>query len=360
MNALFILLLALHGLIHWMGFAKAFHLGNVSQLTKEISKPLGILWLAAFLLFAATAWLFYRNQDSWCRIGLIAVVLSQGLILTVWQEAKFGTLANLIIGVVALLALGSIQFEKGYRQDVLRHQIQSNQTPNERLTESDLQDLPAPVQRYLRYAGVLQKPKVRNAKIVFEGEMRSKGKDYFPFTSEQYNFFEEPTRLFFMKGKMFGMTVPGYHKYEAGKASMDIRLFGLFSVQHHTGAVMDKTETVTLFNDMCLLAPATLIDKRIRWSAVNDTTVSAIFTNHGISIQATLTFNPQGQLLDFVSADRTAIAEMQAYPFSTPVEAYQSIHGYQLMSSGDAVWHYPDGKFTYGKFRLKDIQYNVE
>ena len=38
-------------------------------------------------------------------------------------------------------------------------------------------------------------------KIVFDGEMRDKGKDYFKFNSVQYNFFEDPTRLFFMKIK---------------------------------------------------------------------------------------------------------------------------------------------------------------
>jgi hypothetical protein len=28
------------------------------------------------------------------------------------------------------------------------------------------------------------------------------------------------------------------------------------------------------------------------------------------------------------------------------------------MTHGEAIWGYPDGNFTYGKFVLKDIQYN--
>ena len=87
-------------------------------------------------------------------------------------------------------------------------------------------------------------------RIVFEGEMREKGKEYFPFACEQYNFFDELTRLFFMKGKMFGVTVPGYHHYMKGIAVMDIRLFGLFPVVKKSGVAMNKVETVTLFNDM--------------------------------------------------------------------------------------------------------------
>ncbi len=69
-------------------------------------------------------------------------------------------------------------------------------------------------------------------------------------------------------------------------------------------------------------------------------------------------FNGQGQLIDFLSNDRTAIADMKQYPFSTPISDYQNINGINVMTYGEAVWHYPDGKFTYGQFFLKDIEYN--
>jgi hypothetical protein len=37
------------------------------------------------------------------------------------------------------------------------------------LTEIDLRDLPAPVQRSLRYAGVVGKPKIKNFRAIFNG-----------------------------------------------------------------------------------------------------------------------------------------------------------------------------------------------
>ena len=107
--------------------------------------------------------------------------------------------------------------------------------------------------------------------------MREKGKDWFKATSVQYNFFDEPTRLFFMKGKMFGMTVPGYHRYVEANATMDIRLFGLFPIVKQSGDIMNKAETVTLFNDMCLMVPATLIDKRIQWEPIDSFNHAKLF-----------------------------------------------------------------------------------
>ncbi|ESU25294.1 hypothetical protein FLJC2902T_31020 [Flavobacterium limnosediminis JC2902] len=360
MKFLLAILLILHGLIHLMGFAKAFHYGKITQIKDEISKPIGILWLLDSVLFILSAVLLLLKNDFWILLSVIALIISQILIFKTWKYAKFGALINIFLLIIVILSYGSIRFENDFKNDTKKSITISNSKKTEILTQNDIKHLPLVVQNYLKYAGAINKPKVKNMRVVFEGEMRENGKRYFPFTSEQYNFFEEPSRLFFMKGKMFGLTVPGYHKYQDGKAAMNIKLFGIFPIIRHSGAVMDKTETVTLFNDMCLLAPATLIDKRIQWQFIDDKTVKATFTNKESRISARLYFNEKGHLVNFISDDRTAMADGKQYPFSTPVSDYKSVNGIKLMSYGEAVWYYPDGKFTYGKFHLKEIQYNCK
>lgn len=348
-------IILVHGLIHFIGFAKAFNYGNITQITREISKPFGMLWLATAFLFIAATILFLLKKDAWLFFGLTVVIISQILIFTVWNDAKFGTIANTLILAAIVLNWGSYRFEQGYKNDVKENLQRTNKLKTDLLTVQDLQSLPAPVQRYLRYVGALNKPKVKNMRILFEGQMREKGKEFFPFTCEQYNSFDEPTRLFFMNAKMKGITVPGYHKYSNATAMMDIRLFGLLSVVKRSGKDMDQAETVTLFNDMCLMAPATLIDKRIAWQAIDSHSARATFTNHAITISASLYFSEQGQLINFISNDR----DVNHYPFSTPVRNYKNINGINIMTYGETIWHYPDGKFIYGKFNLTEIEYNV-
>jgi len=348
-------IILVHGLIHFMGFAKAFNYGNITQLTKEISKPSGMFWLLTAFLFIVTIILFLLKKDAWFLFGLTAVIISQILIITVWNDAKFGTIANVIMLAAIILNYGSYRFEKGYQNDVKENLQRTNMLKTDLLTETDLLLLPEPVQRYLKYAGVLNKPKPKNIRIVFEGQMREKGKEFFAFTCEQYNFFDEPSRLFFMKATMKGFTVPGYHRYRNATALMDISLFGLFPVVKKAGKDMDQAETVTLFNDMCMMAPATLIDKRITWQAIDCNSAKATFTNHVITISAILYFNEKGHLVDFISNDR----DVNHYPFSTPVSNYKNINGINIMTYGEAIWHYPDGKFVYGKFNLKEVEYNV-
>jgi hypothetical protein len=360
MKYVFAFILFIHAFIHMAGFAKAFDLMRITQLAREISKPAGIAWLAAALVFMAALVLFLMKKDFWWIPAVAAAVISQALVISVWQDAKYGTILNLAVMVAALVSFAVSRFEAGYKKDVMENLRVNNSLPTDLLTEADMAGLPAPVKRYLRYVGAPGKPKVKNMRVRFDVQMRARGKEFSTYTSEQYNFYAEPARLFFMKGKMFGLDVTGYHRFAKGRATMDIRLLGLVKVVNLSGAVLDKTETVTLFNDMCLMAPATLIDKRITWEETGGNTVKAVFNNRGVSVTAVLYFNEPGQLVDFSSNDRTEVSDMKQYPFTTPVSGYRNMNGINIWTNGEAIYEYPGGKFTYGKFFLREIQYNCK
>lgn len=336
------LLLIIHGLIHFTDFARAYHFRTMEQVTKNIPKLIGLLWMASGLLFIMAAILYFLKKDAWSILAIVAVVFSQILILLFWKDAKLGTIPNAIILVIAIIGLAAIRFEDSYRNDVLSA-MQNVQIENEIIKEKDLKQLPLPVQKYLRYVGVLGTPRVQNFKIIFEGEMRDKGKNWFKFNSEQYNFIQSPTRLFFMNASVRGLPTSGYHSYKDENAEMLIKLLSLFPVVHIEGYKLYATETVTFFNDLCMFAPAGLIDERIVWEKINDMSVRATFTSNGTTISAILYFNKKGQLVNFVSEDRISVAEMKTFPFSTPVKNYQNINGFNLPSQAEAVWQYPDG-----------------
>jgi hypothetical protein len=356
---IFFFILVTHGLIHMMGFAKAFGLANLPHLKSPVTRQAGSIWLFATMLFLITAVGFLLKKEWWPVIAVFAVVVSQVIIILSWKDARFGSVGNLIIFLVAVSVWGKNYFESQFIHDVKTYIDGYVQPPGDLLTEADIQSLPPPVQHYLKYSGAVGKPKVKNLSIHFDGEMRGKAKDWFPFTSIQYDFFDDPTRLFFIKGKMYGLTVPGYHDYQHGKAKMNIRLFGLIPVIHEAGAKMDKTETVTYFNDLCLFAPAALVDKRISWKIIDSSRAEATFTNGMNTISATLLFNETGQLVNFISDDRSPIDEVKQTRFSTPVKNYKAFDGRNIPTYGETIWHYPDGDFVYGRFYLRSIDYNV-
>jgi len=78
---IFTFIIIIHGLIHLMGFLKAFQLAEINQLMQDIPRPIGLLWLISTLLFIAVAAIFLLNNDWWWMIAVPALVLSQLLII---------------------------------------------------------------------------------------------------------------------------------------------------------------------------------------------------------------------------------------------------------------------------------------
>ena len=356
-------LLLVHGLIHLIGPAKAFGYAAVPQLTQPISRGSGLVWLAAALLLITTAALLAAGARTYWIAGALGLLLSQAAIFSAWGDARAGTVANvlvLIIVVFGWLTEGPRSFHARYLRDA-RVGLQ-RMVPSPPVTEADLARLPDPIKRYLRVTRSVGQPRVQSYQLRFRGRIRSAPDSrWMPFEAEQHSFADQPTRLFLMRARMFGVPVEAFHRAVGGRATMQVTVAGVWPAENAQGAEMDRAETVTLFNDMCLLAPGTLIDPGIAWEAVDATTVRARFTHSGQTIAATLLFNSAGELINFESDDRMRSERDGTFTprrFSTPARDYRNFGPVRLMSFGEARWLLPDGEFTYGEFHLVEISYN--
>lgn len=354
-----------HAAVHLLGFAKAFGLAEVSALQQPISKPLGTLWLGAALLLACSSILVLASPSSWWFVAGLAVIFSEIAIVTSWQDAKFGTLANLVVlvlGSVSALNASPASFRSRFRADVTRG-LAAQATNSAIVTEADLVALPAPVSAYLRYTGAVGKPRVRNFHAVFRGQIRRKpAGDWMNFNATQQSFVAPAARLFLLESSMFGVPFDAFHRYVGSTATMQVKVASLFTVVDASGPEMNQSETVTLFNDLCLIAPAALIDPRIRWESLGPRSARATFSNAGNTVAAVLFFDEEGKLVNFQSDDRYQSADGTAYAryrWSTPVHAYGTFGEHRLVSRADASWSMPSGELVYGHFELVSIEYNV-
>lgn len=362
-KTLFIIITLIHGLIHFMGFSKAFGYGNISLLTKEISKPIGVYWFITSILFIFCIIFYIFKKDFWLSLALIAVVLSQALIVLYWGDAKFGTIANVFILMVTVVGFFQVKFKKEYKNEIKIGLAENKNIQKSILSDADIKHLPEPVKKYIKYTSSIGKPKIINFKAEFSGKIRDHAKPvWMKLDSQQYNFIHKPTRLFYLDAIMKMMPVAGFHCFKNGNAFMDIRLFSIFKLEYQAGPEMDISETVTFFNDMCVLSPAALINKNIEWLEVDGNRVKASFSNNNTTISAWLYFNERGELVNFISEDRYALSEngvVSKYKWSTPLRDYQFINGCRLATYAETIYTYPEGDFTYATFTLKDIRYNL-
>lgn len=232
---------------------------------------------------------------------------------------------------------------------------------NEILQEEDLEVLPDVVAKYVRFTGSVGRPRISHFFAKTKGKIRGNPNDpWMDLVSEQYNFMDLYERFFYIKAIKSGVPAYGLHSFKNGEASMKIKLLGLFTIVNAKGPEMFQSETVTILNDMCLLAPGTLTDPKIKWERVDNLNVIARF-NGPANVSAMLTFHEDGRLLDFRSEDRYDSSGGKNFilrPWSTPVSEYGNFDGMTLPKRAVAIYERPDGDFTYIELSVDDIVHN--
>lgn len=95
----------IHGLIHLLGGFSELHIANFNNLSGKLlfnlsvklRKLFGVLWILTTILFLTTAFGIAVNSIWWHGMLISAVVCSQILIMLWWNDAKFGSLVNLLL-----------------------------------------------------------------------------------------------------------------------------------------------------------------------------------------------------------------------------------------------------------------------
>jgi hypothetical protein len=356
-----VVVLVLHGLIHLFGAVKGFGWASVSLLKEPIGPVLGAAWLTAGTLVVIAAVLMAVRIRWWWVVGAVAVLASQSVIFTSWSDAKVGSVANVIL-LAAVVYGYAAQGPRSYRTEY-RHRVDAALTaplPDGVVSEADLATLPQAVAAYVRRSGAIGQPRILNFQARIHGRIRSGGSAaWMTFTGEQVNTYgPAPSRLFIMDATLFGLPVDVLHICLGSTATMRVKACSILPMVDAAGPEMDRGETVTLLNDLCLLAPAALITAPITWQPIDDDHVRATFTNGAQTVTAELTFNRDRDLVDFVSDDRLRASRdgknFSRQRWSTPVRDYRTVDSRRHFTNGEGRWRAaePEGEFTYIEFSV--------
>lgn len=352
MRWLLIALLVVHGLLHFLGTAKAFGWAELEQLTRPVSRPLGVFWAAAGLLLLATALQVLLRSTSWWWLLAASAVLSQLVIVTAWADARWGTLANALLLLAAaygFVAHGPRSLHAEYLRET-RARLAAAADPARHdgpplLTEADLAELPDLLACSIRRSGAVGRPRPETFGVRWRGRIRQNaGSPWMTFTAEQLNTVEPPSRHFWMDARRGGLPADVLHAFRGGEASMRVRLLSLLPLVNQNGPEMTRAETVTLFNDLVLFAPGALTSERFTWQPVDEHTVRGTYTLGPNTVSARLLFDTDCRLVDFHSKDRSIAnpdGTLQEMPWSTPMEGEQQLDGLRIPQRGQALWHPP-------------------
>jgi hypothetical protein len=234
------------------------------------------------------------------------------------------------------------------------------------VTEADLAPLPEPVQRYLRFMGVVGRPRDWSLRLHCAARFRpALDAEWRPAESWQYNSALDVARIYHMKLQFYGIPVIGRDVYLHGAGCLVIRPLDLVTVEHDSGPEFDRSELVTWLNDAVLFAPSMLLSPRTEWTSVETDAFLVAFTDRGNTVTATVRIDADGAPLDFQTDVRSMrdsrTKGIRRARWSTPIPGWQSMSGRRVPTGGRAVWHLPGGEFAYAELTIRpgDVEFNV-
>ena len=361
MKTTFFILLVVHALIHLLGFIKGFGINNVSVLTLPISKSTGLLWLTATILLLLYGLMYITGYKIAWLIGLIAVLVSQVLIVLFWSDVKFGTIPNIIALLVVIVSLGQHRFQKQVQEETTKLVNESKNQHEKIITEKDLEDLPVAVKKWMMQSGIVGKPSIFLVKITQKAELRMKPdqKKWMQAEAVQYTSTDVPSFIWSVKVHMNPLLhFLGRDKFEDGKGEMRIRLNALFTIVDEKGERLDEGTLQRFLGEMVWF-PSMALSPYISWEDADDLTATATMTYMGTTGSGTFHFDETGNFIRFTAMRFMGNAEdAKRHLWILDVEEHKSFEGITIPSRMTASWALNEETWTWLKLEIIGMQYN--
>lgn len=233
------------------------------------------------------------------------------------------------------------------------------------VTDDDLAPLPEPAQRYLRYMGVLGRPRDWSFRVRSRGRFRRRpGEMWMPVDAWQYSSSVGIARLFVIRGRLSRLVpIVGRDTYLRGRARLRVRLVDRVTVADGRGAEYDHSELLIWLNDAVFLAPSMLLRPAVSWDLVDADSFGLTVSDGDGGASARVFVAADGAPIDF-HASRYATLPSGAVllPWRTPVSDWQLVDGRPFPGPGAAFFDLPDGPFCYIELRFEPetITYNID
>jgi hypothetical protein len=216
-----------------------------------------------------------------------------------------------------------------------------------------LEGLPQPVQRYFRHVLQEGQPYISYVRLKHDGWFKTgKDKKAMDIQGEQYFTAEKPG--FIWKGKTSMFTARDM--YLDGKGSLTVHLFSLIRIVREEGPNVDQGELLRWLGESVWFPTNLLPNKHLQWLPINDHQARLNFKYKDLSVYYIVTFNEDDEI-EKMETERY-MGNEGLTPWVGRVSEYHEVEGVKVPSVIEASWMLEDGKYTYGRFRVQQMEYD--
>ncbi len=277
----------------------------------------------------------------------------------------YGLLAILVCGAAALVIAERTWSASTAR--IVAHIAPINGAPasdSDRVTYDQISDLPAPVQRFVRFAIPDGTARAQHARIEHAGQFAMKRDTWSTFTSIEFFRVQRPAFVWDARIQMFpGMSVRVRDNYVDQQGSMRAAVGALVNVAHVHGTAQIAEGALARFLAELAWVPTSLVPTTeggsISWNAIDDSTACATIKDGTNTVSVNFHFASDGRIerisgLRYRDVDGVGVLT----PWQGNFSEYQRVSGVMIPMSGDVAWILPDGAAPYWRGRIVSVRYN--
>lgn len=229
------------------------------------------------------------------------------------------------------------------------------------VSDADLQRLPAPVQRYLRFAGVVGFPRIRTAYTRQTGTLLiDPDRESAPFQADEFFAVFPAGYLWHARIDATGWYgIDARDGYFAGHAETTAKVESVYTVLNETGPEVSKRGLVRFLSSMVFF-PTALVGE-VRWEALDESSARVFFEDDGVEVSAVCTFAPHGPLVSFLAERLRRVDDRyEQTRWSVFFDKYDACHGLRVPREASVHWHVDDELVEYAQVHFEDICFNIE
>lgn len=304
-----------------------------------------------------------NKSDYWWIAVFLTLLIIQLLIVNYWAYAKYATIVNLGLFLLAMVAYANASFRQMAAQEKLHLLEQSEQLKEKQISQADLSKLPIAVQKWLISSGVLGQKRVStvslNQKLALK--LQPEQKDWNEGGAEQYFSVNPPAFHWTTNIKMNALLhVLGRDKFEAGKGEMLIKLLALIPVADAKDN--DKIDQATLQRYLAEIVwfPSAALSPYIVWEHIDEYSAKATMNYGGTSGSGTFYFDKQGSFHKFVALRYKDAADTTASEWTVNATKIEEKNGIKIPTHCQASWTIDGQQWTWLKLEVTHVEYDVE
>lgn len=256
--------------------------------------------------------------------------------------------------ILVLFIFGKIKLSIKFGREVKTLFAQSKSISDQTFHKSQLRNLPEPVQRYFNHILKEGQVYISYARIKHDGQFKTGlKKDWINIKGEQYATNQKPGFIWKGTTSMF----VARDMYISDKGRLIASLFSLYTVADGQGEQFNQGELLRWLGESVLYPTNLLPSERLQWTAIDSKTAQLTFNYNGLSLFFKITFNDIGEITEMET--KRYMGEDQLETWVIKATNYKELNSVIIPTSFDVLWRLEQGDFSYAKFNITAVEYDL-